>query len=82
MLVTDPSAAVAARQDGALAMALSAFLACHDLADVTAAMNTLHTLFAGSLPKVIVGKGRGYITGFQTLDCMPNEGQTDYVSKS
>lgn len=51
VLVTDPSAAVAARQDGALAMALSAFLACHDLADVTAAMNTLHTLFAGSLPK-------------------------------
>lgn len=71
VLVTDPSAAVAARQDGALAMALSSFLACHDLADVTAAMNTLHSLFAGSLPKVILRKGKFQSLGLEPMVATP-----------
>ncbi|XP_042233249.1 interferon-related developmental regulator 1-like [Homarus americanus] len=49
--LTDPSGPLAGRQECAFTLALSAFLACHDLADVTSAMNTLHSVFGGSLPK-------------------------------
>ncbi|XP_069954455.1 interferon-related developmental regulator 1 isoform X1 [Cherax quadricarinatus] len=49
--LTDPSGPLAGRQECAYTLALSAFLACHDLADVTSAMNTLHSVFSGSLPK-------------------------------
>lgn len=49
--LTDPSGPLAGRQECAYTLAVATFLACHDLADVTAAMNTLHSVFAGSLPK-------------------------------
>ncbi|XP_071522774.1 interferon-related developmental regulator 1 [Panulirus ornatus] len=49
--LTDPSGSLAGRQECAFTLGISAFLACHDLADVTSAMNILHSVFAGSLPK-------------------------------
>lgn len=51
VVLTDPSAPLSGRQEVAHTLAMTAFLACHDLADVTATMNTLHSVFAASLPK-------------------------------
>ena len=52
VVLTDPSGPLSGRQEVALTLSMIAFLACHDLADVTATMNTLHSVFAASLPKV------------------------------
>lgn len=49
--VTDPSGPRDGRTECAHTLALCTFLSCHDLAQVTAAMNTLHSVFSASLPK-------------------------------
>ncbi|KAG0728350.1 Interferon-related developmental regulator 1 [Chionoecetes opilio] len=49
--VMDPSGPREGRTECAHTLALCTFLACHDLAQVTQAMNTLHTVFMAALPK-------------------------------
>lgn len=49
--VTDPAGPREGRTECAHTLALATLLACHDLGQVTSAMNTLHSVFAASLPK-------------------------------
>lgn len=49
--VTDPAGPRDGRTECAHTLALTTFLACSDLAQVTQTMNTLHSVFAASLPK-------------------------------
>lgn len=51
VVLTDPSGPHAGRQEVAYTLAMATFLVCDDLAEVTSAMNTLHGVFAASLPK-------------------------------